>query len=220
MQRRETKDCPKCHKTFSCSLRDNGTQYLVSRKNWEKRKFCSYKCANQTSAPISGLAKRGKCSENELKRLRALGENRRGLKRSPFTLEQIKRLSDAHIGQKAWNKGLKVPSIMGANNPNWIADRTQLKVGRRQAYNTRYKEWSRSVKDRDGWKCRISNEDCQGRLEAHHILNWQEYVELRYDINNGITLCHAHHPRGRVKEKRMVPVLQGLLSVSKDQLAR
>jgi NUMOD3 motif-containing protein len=55
-----------------------------------------------------------------------------------------------------------------------------------------------------------------GRLEAHHILNWREYPELRYDINNGITLCHAHHPRKRAEEKRMVSYFTELLSVSKE----
>ena len=49
--------------------------------------------------------------------------------------------------------------------------------------------------------------------EAHHILAWRSYPELRYEINNGITLCHAHHPRGEAKEKRLVPRLQGLVSV-------
>jgi len=73
-----------------------------------------------------------------------------------------------------------------------------------------------SVKRRDNWKCRIADVNCSGRLEAHHILNWKYYPELRYDINNGITLCHNHHPRGRMEEKRMIPELQGLLSVSKE----
>lgn len=68
---------------------------------------------------------------------------------------------------------------------------------------------------RDGWKCQIRNQDCEGRLEAHHILSWKEYPELRYVLNNGITLCHAHHPRGRAREKQMAPILQELVA-SKD----
>ncbi len=66
-----------------------------------------------------------------------------------------------------------------------------------------YKLWVQAVKNRDGWKCKISDGDCSGRLEVHHILNWVEYPELRYEINNGITLCVNHHPRGRLKEKQL-----------------
>ena len=35
-------------------------------------------------------------------------------------------------------------------------------------------------------------------IRAHHILPWR-IVELRYNINNGITLCQFHHPHGDKK---------------------
>lgn len=72
------------------------------------------------------------------------------------------------------------------------------------------------VKKRDNWKCKLLSSNCKGRLEAHHIFNWVDYPELRYVVNNGITLCAFHHPRGREEEKRMIPIFQELLSVSKD----
>ena len=78
-----------------------------------------------------------------------------------------------------------------------------------------YREWMLAVKNRDNWKCKINNNDCSGRLESHHILNWKDYPELRYEINNGITLCHAHHPRKRAEEKRLSPYFKELVSVSK-----
>ena len=100
----------------------------------------------------------------------------------------------------------------GNESPNWIDDRTKLKTDRYKMFDYQYRLWSNSVKKRDKWKCRITNGDCKGRLESHHILNWEEYPELRYDINNGITLCHSHHPRGREKEKRLSPYFQKLLA--------
>ncbi len=69
-----------------------------------------------------------------------------------------------------------------------------------------------SVKKRDNWKCRIADENCKGRLEAHHILNWIDYPELRYELTNGITLCHAHHPKGRKREAELSPYLQKLVA--------
>jgi hypothetical protein len=82
----------------------------------------------------------------------------------------------------------------------------------------RYRNWMNSVKTRDSWKCKISNNDCSGRLESHHILDWVNYPELRYDVNNGITLCSFHHPRGREKERQSVAEFQQLILVSNIQL--
>lgn len=68
-------------------------------------------------------------------------------------------------------------------------------------------------KKRDKWGCKIKSKDCNDRLEAHHILNWMAYPELRYDINNGITLCQFHHPRKRVEEQRLIPFFQSMVEV-------
>lgn len=36
--------------------------------------------------------------------------------------------------------------------------------------------------------------------------------KLRYDINNGITLCHAHHPRKRADEAKLSPYFKELVA--------
>lgn len=74
-----------------------------------------------------------------------------------------------------------------------------------------YHGWRMGVWKRDGFKCKINNDDCCGKIEAHHILSWREYVELRYEVNNGITLCHAHHPRKRKDEQRLIPAFRQLV---------
>lgn len=93
----------------------------------------------------------------------------------------------------------------------WIEDRTKLKIGHIRAYDTQYKYWMLEVKNRDGWKCKMSNKDCLGRLEAHHILGWTKYPELRYKTDNGITLCKFHHPLKRTEEQRLAAYFQGLI---------
>lgn len=52
--------------------------------------------------------------------------------------------------------------------------------------------WARSVKKRDGFACRVCGKK-GGILHAHHLFGWDRYVELRYIISNGITLCSMHH---------------------------
>jgi hypothetical protein len=110
-----------------------------------------------------------------------------------------------------------IPKISGENNYQWIKDRTKL-----QRYNdeikdrlsSSYRFWRESVYKRDNYKCRIADNNCGGRIEAHHILSYKEFIELRYQINNGITLCHAHHPRKIAEEKRLIPTFTELVSMS------
>ena len=123
-----------------------------------------------------------------------------------YTPEHCKAVSDSLKGK---NFGR-----VGENHPRWIKDRNQVK-GRQERNNPEYKQWRMNVWSRDDFKCRINNKNCKGRIEAHHILGWTEYPELHYEINNGITLCHAHHPRKRAEEKRLVPYFMGLVPVSK-----
>lgn len=95
---------------------------------------------------------------------------------------------------------------------NWKEDRSSVKTGARNMHDPRYKQWHQAVKNRDGWKCKISNSDCSGRLEAHHILPWSKFPDLRYEVNNGIALCHFHHPRKREDEIKLSPYFQSLVA--------
>ena len=140
-------------------------------------------------------------------------------------------------GRKVWNKGIPWPAeikerisqtnknkgiepkvkFIGLGNEhwNWKEDRTQLKRFNDTAKNRRsyaYTEWRKRVWLRDGFKCKINNRDCGGRIEAHHILNYTDFSELRYEINNGITLCRVHHPRKRIDERNMALIFQELVS--------
>ena len=102
-------------------------------------------------------------------------------------------------------------TFCGENHPRWKGDKCKKKNERS---DPAYQNWVSQIKRRDGWKCRISNQDCSGYCIVHHILSWKDYPELRYNINNGITLCQAHHPRKRAEEKRLIPFFQGLVPVS------
>ena len=105
--------------------------------------------------------------------------------------------------------------MSGENSPHWIKDRSLLKKDNKRN-DVAYGEWRKQVWKRDGWKCRINNKDCRGKIIVHHILSWRDFPELRYNINNGITLCQAHHPRKRAEEKRLIPAFQELVSVSSE----
>jgi len=100
----------------------------------------------------------------------------------------------------------------GENNHKWVNGNYKE---RQERNDSAYQAWRINVWVRDGFKCKINNQDCSGKIIAHHILPWRDYPELRYNINNGITLCPAHHPRKRAEEKALIPIFQELMQVSK-----
>ena len=100
----------------------------------------------------------------------------------------------------------------GLNNVNWNPDREAMRKNKRN--DPEYQQWIKKVKKRDKNICRLKDENCSGYNIVHHIKGWTEYPELRYNINNGITLCRAHHPRTRAKEKRLEEKFQNLILIS------
>lgn len=52
--------------------------------------------------------------------------------------------------------------------------------------------WRKAIFERDDYTCK----ECGiqgGYLEAHHIKSWARHPNLRFDMDNGVTLCKACH---------------------------
>lgn len=149
-------------------------------------------------------------------------EKRFSWKGKKLSSEHIKKLSLYKIGH---NKGGSLPeetkvkignSLRGEKSHFWISDRSKLKRYEDRRNDSDYKSWRSQVYARDGWKCRIGNSDCEGHIEAHHILGWKEHPELRYDVNNGITLCHTHHPIKKSKVLEMSIYFKELININHE----
>lgn len=102
--------------------------------------------------------------------------------------------------------------IVGENHYAWIKDRSKVKIYHDKRGDTLYRQWHKQVFKRDNWKCRMINENCKGKIEAHHILSWRDFIDERYNVNNGITLCEFHHPLKYSEEIRLAPTFQQLIS--------
>jgi len=74
-----------------------------------------------------------------------------------------------------------------------------------------YKSWRRSIYRRDKHQCQWPGCKCKKRLNAHHIMTWSKYPSLRFDKNNGITLCYAHHNEIRGKEECYVKMFHEII---------
>jgi hypothetical protein len=65
------------------------------------------------------------------------------------------------------------------------------------------KQWMLSIFERDKYTCRqCGKKNC--KLNAHHIQNWLDYPELRYNIYNGITLCLECHSKMHPKHSNLI----------------
>lgn len=80
-------------------------------------------------------------------------------------------------------------NFTGENHPRWKGGIHDERWNRLQP---KYKQWRFSVFSRDHFLC----QGCgihSDNLEAHHIYNWNEHIDIRYDVDNGITFCHDCH---------------------------
>ncbi len=192
---------------------------------FQKKKVFSIETRQKLS-----LANKGRKASEETKNNMSLAHigkhsNMKGIKTNRIPKSAFKK------GFIPWNKGKKVSPELSIkmresalkrfknkeNHPRYKKDRDSLCKNEKKHLDYKYKTWMLAVKKRDSFICRLNSNKCKGRLEAHHIFDWKNYPELRYIINNGITLCQTHHPLGRVKEKRMIPIFMELLSVSEEK---
>ena len=83
-------------------------------------------------------------------------------------------------------------NLTGENSPSWkngITPESELIRKRRD-----YTNWRKKVFRRDRYTCQICLDDRGGNLEAHHLNGFDTFIDQRFDIDNGITLCeNCHH---------------------------
>jgi 5-methylcytosine-specific restriction endonuclease McrA len=63
---------------------------------------------------------------------------------------------------------------------------------KRQKNNPLHCKWRMRIFERDNYICQLCKKR-GGKLEAHHIKSFKYHKNLRYKIENGITLCKECH---------------------------
>ena len=108
------------------------------------------------------------------------------------TKETKQKISIAGIDRKHTEETRKKQSKAhkGERNPNWRGGVSPKNILIRGGIEHRL--WRESVFARDNWTCQKYGIR-GGRLHPHHIKNFSSFVELRFAIDNGITLSEKAH---------------------------
>lgn len=113
----------------------------------------------------------------------------------------------SHLGQTPWNKGKKYPAVTGEKNHNWKGGITSAQM---QARNSdEYKAWRMEVYRRDHFSCVSCGE--KKSIVAHHIVAFSESKSLRFEENNGVTLCRTCHNATQGVEPAYLPTFFGMV---------
>jgi hypothetical protein len=129
----------------------------------------------------------------------------------PLSQEAKQKMIAKKLGKPSWNKGKKltpehIANISGENHHNWQGGKTPEKLKVRNSI--KYRDWRTAVFERDNYTC----QECGirgGILNADHIKPFSLFPELRFDVDNGRTLCVPCHKKtvtygGRTKRRVVI----------------
>lgn len=205
------KTCKVCSSTFLTSRKYNA-------EYWEKRKYCSYKCARLDRVGENHPMWKGgrkvlickNCSK-EYKTKHKREESNFCSKKCNTLYHAPKMIGNKYrSGLSPYNKGTKLSEEgreklslahiginAGERNSNWKGGITPENLKIRGS--TEYKKWRKSVFKRDNYTCQhCGDRSAIGNkviLHADHIKQFAFYPELRFDVNNGRTLCVPCHKK-------------------------
>jgi 5-methylcytosine-specific restriction endonuclease McrA len=95
-------------------------------------------------------------------------------------------ISKARLGQPRID-------MRGPLHFNWKGGVSEKHRWRNEKGKLEYKMWRRAVFERDHFTCQACGDKPGKRIHAHHLAPWGEYAEVRYSVDNGLTLCEPCH---------------------------
>ena len=126
-----------------------------------------------------------------------------GKKHNP---ETIKKIRIKHLGRKLSKETKRKISITSRKNARYGSKSNFWKGGissenNRLRHCLKWKLWRIAVFERNKFICQKCKQ--RGRkITPHHICNFEDYPELRFNVANGITLCEKCHRKFHKKYGR------------------
>lgn len=102
-------------------------------------------------------------------------------------------ISQAANSQHCWK--CRNEKMTGAANPSYNPEMTDEERALRSDRHSDagYRGWRNSVYRRDFFTCQCCTKKRGIKIHAHHIENYSEHKDKRFDVDNGITLCAQCH---------------------------
>jgi hypothetical protein len=191
---RTEKICRRCGKAFyvlpSQLKRENGAGTYCS---WEcycppTIKKC-LECGKEFRAYLSSGQKYCSkfCADTSPIRNEKIGAAQRALQSDPKFRKKFLEWVEKRTASKKWKSSAHFQK--DAAHPAYRGNATARENEKGQY---QYKKWRKDVFMRDFYTCQKCG--VKGtRFHAHHIKHWADCPKLRYDIDNGITLCISCH---------------------------
>jgi len=105
-------------------------------------------------------------------------------------------------GSEPWNKGKIFEKIRADKHWNWQGGKPKKNNhGLTYEEQRKYNDWRKAVYKRDNWNCQECGKH-GGVLHADHMKSWVAYPELRYELDNGRTLCPPCHQKTETYGKK------------------
>lgn len=84
---------------------------------------------------------------------------------------------------------------------------------RRDYSDPAYKQFRLEVLKRDNFTCQMcKKKGRRSKLNVHHIIKWSTAASIRYDVDNGITLCYDCHKSVTGKESHYISFFTELIN--------
>jgi hypothetical protein len=189
-----------------------GMKHSEESNNKNKEKHLGKKYPNRKSSPLTEEHKKNiKKGNIGLKRTGLALQHIINTNQKPWTEERRKKMAESKTGDKNPAKreevkekirltksknpnrywwGKKRFDMIGDKNSSWKGGITPENHKIRHSLESKF--WKRECLKRDNFICQKTGQK-GGELEVHHINNFADFPELRFDINNGITLSKQSH---------------------------
>jgi hypothetical protein len=87
----------------------------------------------------------------------------------------------------------KVIQISDIHHESKKSKTKRIKLINNSRIGNKYHTWRSNVLIRDHYKCVLCDDN--HKIEAHHIDRWVDNTPDRFNINNGVALCHECHQK-------------------------